>query len=261
MSIMSTPQRDLGAANAPSPEVAEARLDLAAALRWAARLGMNEGIQNHFTLAVPGMKDRYLVNPHDLHWSEVRSTDLVVVDGNGSIVAGDHPVERTAFSIHGAVHRRNPDARCVLHTHMPYATALSMTKGWRLQFAHQNSCKFWDRIAYDDDTGFQGLAFDDSEGERMAAALGSKSILVLASHGVIVTGANVAEAFDDLYYLEQVARLQLMAMSSGRPLLDIDPAVAALCGRQMAGIKARGAKFHFDALRRILDREEPDYAA
>ena len=262
-SLATVPVRRPASAEAPlvslSP-VDEARIDLAAALRWAARLGMNEGIQNHFTLAVPDAEDRYLVNPHDLHWSEVRACDLLIVNGDGEVLSGNRPVERTAVSIHGAVHRTRPAARCVLHTHMRNATALSMLDGWRLEFTHQNACKFFNRIAYDDDTGFQGLAFDNSEGRRMAEALGDKSILVLANHGVIITGPTVAEAFDDLYYLEKVAELQLLAMATGPPVRQLEAGVVAFTERQMAQGKARGAQYHMNALKRVLARDEPDYA-
>ncbi|HEX9465814.1 MAG TPA: aldolase [Alphaproteobacteria bacterium] len=248
-----------GTPRAPLSPVEEARIDLAAALRWAARFEMNESIQNHFTLAVPGVEDRYLVNPHDLHWSEVRACDLLIVDGDGVIYEGNHPVDRTAVSIHGAIHRKRASAKCVLHTHMRHVTALSMLEGWRMEYTQQGACKFYDRIAYDDDTGFQGLAFDGSEAQRMADAMGDKSILVLANHGVVVTGPTVAEAFDDLYYLEKVAEMQILAMSTGRKIRHIEPRVAAFTREQMAQGKGRGAHFHFNALKRVLARREPDF--
>src|SRR3954466_12939263 len=102
-----------------------ARTDLAAALRWASRLGMGEGICNHFSMALPGEDNRFLINPQGLHWSEVTPDDLVVVDAHGRKVTGRHNVEPTAFFIHGSIHRGKPSARCVLHTHMPYATTLT----------------------------------------------------------------------------------------------------------------------------------------
>ena len=96
--------------------IREARIDLAAALRWAAKMGLNEGVCNHFSLAVPGTTDRFLINPQGLHWSEITPDDLVMTDPEGNIIEGRHPVEATAFFIHGRIHLGKPNAACVLHT-------------------------------------------------------------------------------------------------------------------------------------------------
>ena len=141
----------------------EARIDLAAALRWAARLGLSEGICNHFSLAVPGAEDHFLINPQGLHWAEITPADLVVVDAHGRKVEGRYGVEPTAFFIHGAIHRGARRPHCVMHTHMPYATALTVVHGGRLEWASQNALKFYGRVAYDD--GYNGLALDEAEGE------------------------------------------------------------------------------------------------
>src|SRR3954467_7251749 len=109
--------------------VAEARIDLAAAFRAAALHGYNEGMHNHFSLAVPGRDDLFLLNRYGPHWSEMRASDLIVVDAEGNVVEGDGDWETTAFMIHRGVHQSRPSARCVLHTHMPFATAISLTEG------------------------------------------------------------------------------------------------------------------------------------
>lgn len=241
--------------------VATARRELAAAFRWAARLGFHEGTCNHFSLKVPGHEDRYLINPHGLHFSEITASDLLMLDGAGTVIEGRHPVEATAFFIHSRIHRANPDARCVLHTHMPYATALTMLDGVRLEPCLQTSLKFYGRVAYDDDVGgYGGLVLDDEEGDRICRALGDKPVLMLANHGVIVTGPTVAEAFDDLYYLERAAQAQVLAMSTGRKLRLIGDNIAAKTRDQMLKDAALYARVHFGALCRILDREAPDYA-
>jgi ribulose-5-phosphate 4-epimerase/fuculose-1-phosphate aldolase len=99
--------------------VTQARLDLTTALRTAARHGLNEGVCNHFSMAVPGRNELFLVNPQGLHWSEVTPADLVMADGEGNVVEGKHPVEASAFFIHARIHQGNPRAQVVLHTHMP----------------------------------------------------------------------------------------------------------------------------------------------
>ena len=235
----------------------EARIDLAAALRWAARLGLSEGICNHFSLAVPGAEDHFLINPQGLHWAEITPADLVVVDAHGRKVEGRYGVEPTAFFIHGAIHRGARRPHCVMHTHMPYATALTVVHGGRLEWASQNALKFYGRVAYDD--GYNGLALDEAEGERMCAKLGDADVLFLANHGVIVCGASVAATFDDLYYLERACMLQSLAAGSGKPLKVVPDALAQKTARQMAR-ESQQAELHLAALKRLLDREDAAWA-
>ena len=234
----------------------QAREDLTAALRWASRLGYGEGVCNHFSMELPGQPGRFLINPQGLHWSEVTTADLVVVDAQGRKLSGRHSVEPTAFFIHGSIHRGKPSAKCVLHTHMPYATALTVVHGGRLEWASQNSLKFYDRVAYDDN--YNGLALDDAEGSRMCAQLGEADVLFLANHGIIVTGRDMASAFDDLYYLERACMLQVMAMGTREPLRMVSESVAMKTGRQMAE-ESQQAALHFAALKRLLDRDEPGW--
>lgn len=239
-----------------SADLSELRIDLAAALRWAARLGMHEGICNHFSLAVPGRSDRFLVNPWGWHWSEITASSLVLCDAGGKVLEGSEKVEDTAFHIHSRIHLKAPHARCVMHTHMPNALALCTVEGGRLEMCEQNAIRFYDRIAYDD--SYNGVALSHDEGDRIAAALGNRSIAFLASHGVVVVGQSVALAFDDLYYLERAATAQVLARSTGLPLRKIDPGVVAETARQMLREQDQAVR-HFAALKRILDREEPEY--
>ena len=243
--------------SAAADPVREARIDLAASFRWAARLGFHEGTCNHFSLAVPGSTDRYLINPHGLHFSEIRASDLLVVDGGGNLVEGRHPIEATAVFIHSRIHKARPEAACVLHTHMPYATALTVIEGGRLEMCSQNALRFHGRIGYDDD--YRGLALDEAEGDRMVEALGANRVLFLQNHGVIVVAPTVAQAFDDLYYLERTAELQVIAMSTGRRLKTIPEEIAARAAKQIEAQHDLYARVHFAALRRILEREEPDF--
>lgn len=233
-----------------------ARTDLTAALRWASRLGYGEGVCNHFSMEIPGDAGRFLINPQGLHWSEVTTDDLVVVDAEGRKVSGRHPVEPTAFFIHGSIHREKATAKCVLHTHMPYATALTVIQDGRLEWASQTALKFHDRVAYDDE--YNGLALDDAEGARMCARLADAEVLFLANHGVIVTGRDMATAFDDLYYLERACMLQVIAMGTGRPLRTLGESIAARTAKQMAE-ESQQAALHFAALKRLLDRDEPGW--
>jgi ribulose-5-phosphate 4-epimerase/fuculose-1-phosphate aldolase len=239
----------------------QARIDLAACHRLAAHFGFNEGIDNHLTMLVPGHADRFYLAPFGLLWSEVRASDLLEIDFSGRLVAGRGLVEDTALYIHLSVHRQLPAARCVLHTHMPYATALGMLEDPHLAMAHQGALGFADDIAY---VEYNGLAFDYSEGERLARALGNKPLALLRNHGVLVTGGSAAQAFERLYFLERACQAQLLALSSGRALRLVPPAVAELTAAQFkSGDKVGGqdrTTLHFEALKRMLDRAAADYA-
>lgn len=240
--------------NHPYSDIARAREDLAAALRAAARLGLHEGVCNHFSLALPD--DRILINPQGLHWDEVTADDLCITDMQGRLLEGRHKVEITAACIHSGIHRARADAVCVLHTHMPHATALTLLEGGRLAWADQNSLRFYGRTAYDDE--YNGVAFSGDEGDRMARAMGDKSVLFLASHGVIVTGPVMSHAFDDLYYLERACMHQVLARSTGGRLREIDPDLAARTAADIASVREQ-SDLHFAALKRLLDRDSPGW--
>ena len=233
-----------------------ARIDLVCALRSAERLGLAEGVCNHFSLALPGRSGQFLINPQGLHWSEVLPEDLVIVDGEGRQLSGRHRVEPTAFFIHGRIHHASPRAQCVLHTHMPYATTLTVLDGGELAWASQNALRFHGRVAYE--RAYNGLALDEGEGDRLAASVRDADVIFLANHGVIVCGPSVAYAFDDLYYLERACMLQVLAHGSPRPLKTVPEEVARATRAQMDGERQQST-LHLDALKRILDREQPGW--
>ena len=237
--------------------IRQARVDLTAMLRIAVRLDMHEGVDNHFSHIVPGHLDRFLINPHRMHWSEVRASDIVEVDHEGHSLGGKKHPEATAFFIHSRIHLNCPNAQVVLHTHMRYATALSMLDGGRVEPVVQGALKFHGQIAYYDE--FEGLALNADEGDRIASAMGDKRILFLSNHGVIVAGPSVAHAFNDLYYLERVCRAQITAMSSGAPMKRIPQNIAQHTFEQMQKDRDDQATHHFAAIKRRLDLEEPDY--
>jgi ribulose-5-phosphate 4-epimerase/fuculose-1-phosphate aldolase len=233
-----------------------ARVDLAAAFRLAVRLDLHEGVCNHFSVMLDG--GRFLLNRYGLHWSEVTASNLLTLDAQGKVLEGEGEFEKTAFYIHSRVHLAHPRAACVLHTHMPYATALTLLEGGRLAMAEQNALRFHDDIAYDE--LYNGLVVDDTEGDRLARALGTKRVMFLASHGVIVVGETVADAFDAMYYLERACRLQVLARSMGGKLRTVAPEVVQRTYELMRADAPKYAGAHFGALKRILEREEPGYS-
>jgi len=237
-------------------EVAAARVDLAAAFRLAVRLDLHEGVCNHFSYMLDG--ERFFLNRYGLHWSEVTASNLLMLDAKGRVLQGEGEFEKTAFYIHSRIHLANPSAACVLHTHMPHATALTLLENGRLEMVEQNALRFHGDIAYDDT--YNGLVVDDAEGDRLARVLGAKRVMFLANHGVIVVGPSIAEAFDLMYYLERACRLQVLAKSMGGRLRAVRPEVVSETHRLLRADAPKYAGAHFSALKRILDREEPDYA-
>ncbi|NQW33443.1 MAG: class II aldolase/adducin family protein [Acidimicrobiaceae bacterium] len=232
-----------------------ARRDLAVAFRWAARLNMHEATANHFSVAVSPDSQNFLINPAGRHFSQVRASDLVLVNANDAKSSAN--VDPTAINLHGQIHKLLPHAKCILHTHMPYTTALACLRNFEFLMLDQNACRFYQRIAYDRD--YFGMALAASEGERVALVLGeSKNVLFLANHGVIVVSNSVAEAFDELYYLEKAAQLQVLALSTGRELAIIDDETASLVCKQWLEYP-KSAEHHFAALIEILDQESPEY--
>lgn len=256
----------LGALSAPAilrnteldaDAVRQARVDLAACFRMAARLGMHEGICNHFSFVVPGRDDLFLVNPYGWAFSEITASRLLVCDFAGNVVAGEGVPEATAFFIHARVHKNLPRAKAAFHTHMPNATALAMLEGPPLAWAGQTALKFYGRTVVDEEYG--GLALDESEGDRIAASIGDADIVFMKNHGVMVVGPTIAEAWDDLYYLERAAEVQRMAMTMGRPLKVVPPEMAQRTYEQMREGDRESARLHLESVKRILAREEPDF--
>jgi ribulose-5-phosphate 4-epimerase/fuculose-1-phosphate aldolase len=227
---------------------ASLRDDLALALRAAARHGFSEGVCNHFSVAVD--TNRFLLNPRGLHWSEVRAEDILLVDEAGRVLEGRHPAEPSALFIHAAIHRIAGHA-VVLHTHMPYATSLTLTQAGAIDpMLSQNALRFYGRIAIDHQ--FNGLAMDVSEGERIARAMEGKDVAFLGNHGVVVAGSRLSYAYDDLYYLERAAQQEILARASGlklRPITD-----AELARRTATQIQAERVQsdLFFEALRRLV---------
>lgn len=240
--------------------VREAKIHLAAAHRLAVLDELEEGIDNHFTVTVPGRDDRYLILPFGFHWSEARASNMIVFDESGRTLDGEGVVELSAQCIHAPIHRVT-GARVVLHTHQTWAVALNMLKNNRLLPANQTAAFFHGHIAYDDT--YAGTADTLDEGERLARLMGGKQVIFMKNHGVLVVGDTVAQAYRRLYKLERVCRTQVLAMGTGQPLEVLSEAIVAQV--QAPPVDDRHSRserdrLYFEAMMRVLDRELPGYA-
>src|SRR5246500_4895963 len=247
-----------------SAEEWQARVDLAAAHRLAFNQGFSEGIFKHLTFVVPGRSDRYYQIPFGMHWSEGTASCFMEVGvDDGKVKRGEGDVERSCYCIHAPIHKALPQAKAVFHTHMPYASALTGLADARLKGLGQTEVGMSAKIAYDD--LYTGPALDPAEGARLASVIGDKTILFMANHGISTVGQTIAEAYNQLYYIERAAQVQIYAMWTGQPLKKLPQAVVEKTRRDISGAYLyKGptpAERHFAALKRILDRREPDYAS
>ena len=234
------------------------RVDLAAAFRLAAQLGWHEAVANHFSVAVSGDGTTFLMNPKWMHFSRVRASDLRLHDAKdrGTLDRPDAP-DITAWCIHGIMHARLPHARCILHVHPPYATALASLADPEIKPIDQNSARYYNRVAYD--LGYEGMADNDAEGERLAAALGNRTTMMMGNHGVLIAGATVADAFDNLYYLERACRNLVLAYSTGQKLNVMPNHVAEKTAQDWDKF-TDSAAVHFEEMKKLLDKTDPSYA-
>src|SRR5512134_2524233 len=240
--------------------VKEAKIHLAAAHRLAVFHDLEEGIDNHFTVTVPGRDDRYLILPFGLHWSEARASDVIEFDESGRTLDGEGVVELSAQCIHAPIDRVT-GTRVVLHTHQTWAVALNMLKDNRLVPASQTAAYFHGHVAYDDT--YIGTADFLEEGERLARLIGKKQVLFMKNHGVLVVGDTVAQAYRRLYKLERVCRAQVLAMGTGKPLEVLSEAIVAQVQAPPVNdrhSRAERERLYFEAMMRVLDRENPGYA-
>ncbi len=233
----------------------EERRQLAAALRWSARLNMHEGIANHYSLAVSDDGATFLMNPYGRHWSKMRASDLVELNAHSEPTDLGGDVDPTAWAIHGALHHQVPHARCIMHLHPKYSTALACLKDPSLPPIDQNSMRFFNRVATDD--GYDGMGLGD-EAERLARILGNRSVMMMGQHGILAAGPSVAQCFDDLYYFEKAAETYMIALATDRQLNIASDAVAEKTAQQWEDYPGAADK-HLSAIRSVLDEEEPEY--
>lgn len=262
MSVQNLPNAKSRFTGAPSIDpVQEAKTHLAAAHRLAVRDELEEGIDNHFTVTLPGTEDQYLILPFGLHWSEATASDMITFNESGDTLDGEGDVELSALCIHAPIHRLT-GARVVMHTHQHWAVALNLLKNNRLMPVSQTAAYFCGHIAYDDT--YAGTADHVTEGERLASLLMDDThVLFMKNHGILVVGDTVAQAYRRLYLLERVCRAQISAMSTGQPMEILSDKIVAIVQADPEDDKFSREEredLYFNAMMRVLDRDYPGYA-
>jgi len=225
---------------------------LAGAFRLFARFGFAQGLAGHITARDPELIDHFWVNPLGVHFSRIKVSDLLLVNAKGETVIGDRPLNKAAFAIHAAIHEHNPKVIAAAHTHSTYGKAWS-TLGRPLDTLTQDACVFHDDVALFDD--FTGMVVDDSEGQRIARALGERKGAILKNHGILAAGPTVEAAAWWYIALDNACHTQLLAEAAGTPH-PIADAVARHTHGQIGG--PDGARHAFESLYEGLVQTEPE---
>jgi ribulose-5-phosphate 4-epimerase/fuculose-1-phosphate aldolase len=239
----------------------EARCELAAAFRIAASLGWTDMLGTHFSLRVPGVEDQFLINPYGLLFDEITASSLVRIDTEGNKLSeSQYEVNRAGFVIHSAVHMASHDKNCVMHCHTTAGVGVSSQKQGLLPIT-QMALTCLGEVRYH---GYEGVADAEDERARIVEDLGDGTMLILRNHGTLTVGATVAEAFARMNRIERACRFQLATLTGGAEPNPIPGEIVDYTvqqGRELS-LTGRGAggKLLWAALRRKLDREDPNYA-
>lgn len=241
-----------------SREEWQLRVDLAAAYRLIARFGWDDLLYTHSSARVPGPEHHFLINPFGLRFDEITASSLVKIDLDGNkVIPSPHEYIYAGFTIHSAVHMSREDALCVMHTHTTAGMAVSAQKHGLLML-NQKSMAFYNRLAYHD---YEGIAEDLDERERLARDLGPHDACILRNHGLLTCGETVGQTFLLMRRLQHACEVQLAALAGGTEVIVPPPEVCEHAARQMAagGADSRAVRYSWDALKRVLDAEDPSY--
>lgn len=241
---------------APAASFEEERLHrkqrLAATFRIFARYGFDMGLAGHVTARDPEFPDRFWINPLGQHFSQIKVSDLELVDHEGNILVGDRPINNAGFTIHSAIHAARPDVIAAAHTHSTYGKAFSAL-GRLLDPLTQDACAFYEDHAVFDP--FTGVVLDESEGVRLAETLGQRKALILQNHGLLTVGPTVEAAAWWFLAMDDAARTQLLADAAG-PTKPIAPETARFTASQVGTHK--GGAFSFAPLWDWIVAAEPE---
>lgn len=260
MNVATTPAGLAGV----TPEEWELRVQLAALYRCVAHFKMTDLIYTHISARVPGPENHFLINQYGVMFHEMRASDLVKIDVDGNVIEdgyasqgrGGRRVNAAGFTIHSAIHMARHDLTCVIHTHTAAGMAVAAQKQGLLPIS-QHALKFYGKLAYH---GYEGVALDLDERDRLVRDLGDRSAMILANHGLLVGGRTIPEAFNTIYYLERACQAQVAALSGGCELIIPPVEVCEHTARQFEG-DGNPDRFDFmwDSCLRLIENDRPDY--
>ena len=233
------------------------RTDLAACYRAIAMYGWDDLVFTHVSARVPGPEHHFLINAYGMMFEEITASSLIKVDLAGEkVLDHEYDINPAGFVIHSAVHDARHDAGCVLHTHTRAGVAVSAQADGLLPIS-QSSLFPYATLAYHD---YEGVALNDDEKPRLVADLGTSNAMILRNHGLLTTGATIADAFLMMYMLETSCQIQVMAQSSGGELLHVPtPIVEGIQAQAEKVTKGLGGSLIWPGLLRKLDRRDASF--
>ncbi|MCA6064489.1 class II aldolase/adducin family protein [Thalassolituus marinus] len=241
-----------------SAEEWQMRKDLAACYNLVAHYGWDDLIFTHISARVPGPEHHFLINPYGLMFDEVSASSLVKVDLQGNkVMDSEYDINPAGFTIHSAVHEAREDALCVIHLHTREGVAVSALEDG-LQPLSQQSLFPLSGLSYHD---YEGVALNPEEKVRLVADLGQTQFMILRNHGLLTCAGNVADAFLNMFILQRACEIQLLAQSTGQPLIQVPQTIVD--GIQQAAqqvTRNAGGQLAWPGLLRRLDRINAPYA-
>ena len=240
-----------------SPEEWRARVDLAALYRLVALYGWDDMIYTHISARVPGPDHHFLINPYGLFFDEITASSLVKIDLQGSILQEtSYFINPAGFTIHSAIHEARDDAHYVMHLHSDAGVAVAAQTEGLLPLS-QHALIVMPRLAYH---GYEGIALNHEEKERLVADLGDKNLMLLRNHGTLSAAKTAADCWTGMFFLERACTQQVMALSAGRHNVLIAPEASQAEVRQQVS-RGIGGALSWPGCLRKLDRESPGYDA
>ena len=236
------------------------RCDLAALYRLVAHFRMTDLIYTHISARVPGPGHHFLINQYGVQFHEMRASDLVKIDLDGTVIDDGQQSRRrvnaAGFTIHSAIHMAREDLVCVVHTHTAAGIAVSAQKHGLLPIS-QHALKFYGHLAVH---GYEGVALDLDERDRLVHDLGPHKAMLLQNHGLLAAGRTVAEAFDHIYYLERACQAQVAALAGGAELVMPPEDVRRHTAAQFnSNPDPARYDFMWESCLRLIEDARPDY--
>ena len=236
----------------------ETRVELAALYRIFVHYGWTDYIYTHLTARIPGEEGTYLINPYGLLFHEICASNLIKVDFEGNLIAGDYPINDAGHLIHTAVLKAREEVNFVLHSHTRAGCAVSAMKRGLLPLS-QHANVVLGVLAYH---GYGVVTDEKEECDLIANDLGDKLLMLMHNHGLLACGRTAREAFILHYYLEMACKIQVDVLASGEePILPPARAVKTLSDYYGAWreVESLGNEGGWESLLRLLESKQPEY--
>jgi L-fuculose-phosphate aldolase len=173
--------------------------------------GQDDFTRGHISFRLPDNPNLFFMKAHSIGLDEITLANVLTIDLEGNVVAGTARRHSEVY-IHSEIFKARPDVNCVIHTHPTYSIALSAT-GRGLKCYSQPGALFHEALGSYNDT--IALIRSPSMGAGVARALGGGRGVLLKNHGVVLTGATIAEAVIATIMLENGAMVQLLVEAAG----------------------------------------------